>query len=58
MQVAKFMRSKPIDYFIIFLILLYTLLVVVYLAIDTVIEESAQAVLALQIFELVLLFIF
>ena len=52
------MRSKPVDYFIIFLILLYTLLVVVYLAIDNIISEYPTVELALQILELVLLFIF
>lgn len=52
------MRSKPVDIFIIWLILLYTVLVVVYLAIDNIISESHTATLALQIFELVLLFIF
>jgi len=57
-QIASFMRSKPVDVFIISLIILYTLLVIVYLAIDDVISESRKAVLALQIFELCLLFIF
>ena len=52
------MRSKPVDIFIIILILLYTLLVIVYLAIDDVIEESDTAVLVLQVVELVFLFIF
>lgn len=52
------MRSKPVDIFIISLILLYTVLVVVYLAIDNIISESNTATLALQIFELILLFIF
>lgn len=56
--VAQFMRSKPIDIFIIFLIIIYTLLVVLYLAIDNIISSNDGVTLGLQIFELVLLFIF
>ena len=57
-KIAAFMRSKPVDIFIIVLILLYTLLVIVYLAIDDLIEDSNSTELALQIVELVFLFIF
>ena len=57
-RVANFMRSKPVDVFIITLILLYTLLVVVYLAIDDEIEDNHGAEISLQIVELVFLFIF
>ncbi len=46
------MRAKSVDIFIIVLILLYTLLVVVYLAIDDEIEDSKSAEMALQIVEL------
>ena len=52
------MRSKAIDIFIIVLILLYTLLVIVYLAIEDVIEDHRAVELSLQITELVFLFIF
>ena len=58
LKIAEFMRSKPVDIFIILLILLYTLLVIVYLAIEDLIEASDTTVLALQIVELVFLFIF
>lgn len=58
LKIAEFMRSKPVDIFIIGLILLYTLLVIVYLAIDDLIEASETTVLTLQIVELVFLFIF
>lgn len=57
-KIAAFMRSKPVDIFIIVLILLYTLLVIVYLAIDDLITDSDSTELALQIVELVFLFIF
>lgn len=56
--IAQIMRSKPVDIFIIFLIIIYTLLVIVYLAIDNIISDNARVALGLQIFELVLLFIF
>jgi Ion transport protein len=56
--VAKFMRSKPVEIFIILLIIIYTLLVVVYLAIDNIISSNNKVELGLQIFELVLLFVF
>ena len=52
------MRSRPVEYFIISLIILYTLLVIVYLAIDNIISDNPKVELGLQIFELVLLFIF
>jgi len=52
------MRAKSVDVFIIILILLYTLLVVVYLAIDDEIEGSKSAEMALQITELCFLFVF
>lgn len=52
------MRHSIVDVLIIILILIYTLLVIVYLAIDDVISKSDEAVLSLQIVELSLLFIF
>jgi hypothetical protein len=55
---TSFMRSKPVDIFVIVLILLYSLLVVVYLAISDEIEERPTVLLSLQITELVFLFIF
>lgn len=58
LAIAQFMRSKPVDIFIIVLIILYTLLVIVYLAIDDEIEDSEVTKLILQIAELVFLFIF
>mmetsp|Transcript_9267 Transcript_9267/g.8919 ORF Transcript_9267/g.8919 Transcript_9267/m.8919 type:complete len:228 (-) Transcript_9267:1149-1832(-) len=57
-SIANFMRAKSVDVFIIILILLYTLLVVVYLAIDDEIEGSKSAEMALQITELCFLFVF
>ena len=51
-SVAEFMRSKPVDIFIIVLIILYTLLVIVYLAIEDLIDGSDAVTLALQIIEL------
>ena len=57
-SVADFMRSKPVDIFIIVLIILYTLLVIVYLAIEDLIEDSDEVQLTLQIIELCFLFIF
>jgi hypothetical protein len=57
-KVAEFMRSKPVDIFIITLIILYTLLVIVYLAIDDLIDDSNSVELTLQIVELVFLFVF
>ena len=57
-SVAEFMRSKPVDIFIIVLIILYTLLVIVYLAIDDLIDDSDTVELTLQIIELVFLFVF
>lgn len=56
--VATFMRSKPIDIFIIVLILLYTLLVLVYLAFGDEISKKKKIEISLQITELVFLFIF
>lgn len=52
------MRSKPIDIFIIVLIILYTLLVIVYLAIEDLIDEEDELTLSLQVVELIFLFIF
>ena len=52
------MRSKPVDIFLIILILIYTLLVVVMLAIDDILEEYPKVTLGLQVVELVLLAIF
>ena len=57
-KVAEFMRSKPVDIFIITLIILYTLLVIVYLAIDDLIEDEKEVELTLQIIELVFLGVF
>jgi cell division protein FtsN len=57
-KVADLMRSKPVDIFIITLIILYTLLVIVYLAIDDLIEDENEVELILQIVELVFLFVF
>jgi hypothetical protein len=57
-KMTSLMRSKPVDIFIIVLILLYSLLVVVYLAISDEIEERPTVLLSLQITELVFLFIF
>ena len=56
--VAQIMRSKIVDYFILVLIVLYTLLVVVYLAIDTIISQYPNVELGLEIVELVFLTIF
>lgn len=41
------MRSKPIDLFLIILILLYTLLVIVMLAIDDILEDLPKVLLTL-----------
>ena len=57
-NIANFMRSKPVDIFIIALILLYTLLVIVYLAIEDLIDDDKTVETTLQIVELVFLFIF
>lgn len=56
--IANIMRSKVVDFFIIGLIILYTLLVVVYLAIDNIISEYRSVELGLEIVELVFLGIF
>jgi len=52
------MRSKPVDVFIITLIVLYTLLVIVFLAIDEQINNNKDIKLTLQIVELLFLFLF
>lgn len=39
-SIAEFMFSKPVDIFIVALTILYTLLVIVYLAIDDLINDS------------------
>ena len=52
------MRSKAVDFFIIGLIILYTLLVVVYLSIDTIIAQYRSVELSLEIIELIFLAIF
>jgi len=57
-NIANFMRSKPVDIFIIVLIILYTLLVIVYLAIEDLIDDEKSVETTLQIVELVFLFIF
>lgn len=55
---ASFMRTKLVDITIITCIILYSLLVVVFLAIDDEIEDNEDLKLSLQIVELVFLFIF
>ena len=57
-NIANFMRSKPVDIFIIVLIILYTLLVIVYLAIEDLIDDDKTVDTTLHIVELVFLFIF
>jgi hypothetical protein len=56
--VSDFMRSKPVDISIIILIIMYTLLVIVYLAVEDEIDKNASVKLSLQILELVFLGIF
>mmetsp|Transcript_11792 Transcript_11792/g.11755 ORF Transcript_11792/g.11755 Transcript_11792/m.11755 type:complete len:94 (-) Transcript_11792:85-366(-) len=55
---ASFMRTKLVDIMIISCIILYSLLVVVFLAIDDEIEDNDDLKLGLQILELVFLFVF
>jgi hypothetical protein len=56
--ISDFMRSKPVDISIIILIIMYTLLVIVYLAVEDEIDRSKQVKLSLQILELAFLAIF
>lgn len=49
---ANFMRTKLVDITIIIIIILYSLLVVVFLAIDDEIERNNDLELSLQILEL------
>jgi hypothetical protein len=56
--VSDFMRSKPVDISIIILIIMYTLLVIVYLAVEDEIDKNEEVRLSLQILELVFLAIF
>lgn len=51
-------RSKHFEILIVFLILIYTALVFITLMLDETIEESKNAILIVQIIELVLLAIF
>lgn len=57
-SLADFMRSKPVDVFIIILIILYTLLVIVFFAVDDVIDDEKEVELTLHIIELCFLFAF
>lgn len=56
--ISDLMRSKPVDISIIILIIMYTLLVIVYLAIDSEIDGNNNVKLSLQILELGFLAIF
>lgn len=61
LKVKKFMTSKPVQMGMLILIIVYSLLVFINLAIDDIIEdedESAEVVKDLEIVELIILIIF
>lgn len=57
-SLTEFMKSRPVEVLIIILIILYTLFVIVFLAIDDLIYSNKGVRLTLQVIELLFLFLF